>query len=153
MCWARHICAGTETTQGSDEAPQASNETGLSATKPFRKLIQVSVQTRKTRLPCGSLVYLCSARCVRAATAPMPHSSAVRPASAVPPTLPPRTAHLYRPRPHPPSVRTRRTPRICTVHPHPPRTAHLYRPRRAHIARRYARFAAPPIRAHRTPRR
>ena len=155
MCWARHICAGTETTQGSDEAPQASNETGLSATKPFRKLIQVSVQTRKTRLPCGSLVYLCSARCVRAATAPMPHSSAVRPAPAVPPTPPPRTAHLYRPRPHPPrAARTRCAHIARAIHPsraaptvphpavHPPHRACTHSPTRLLSVRAY-RVPAP----------
>ena len=96
MCWARHICAGTETTQGSDEAPQASNETGLSATKPFRKLIQVSVQTRKTRLPYGSLVFYVR----RDASAPQP------------PRCPTRLPFV----PHPPFLqRPLRSPRICTV--------------------------------------
>ena len=96
MCWARHICAGTETTQGSDEAPQASNETGLSATKPFRKLIQVSVQTRKTRLPYGSLVFYVR----RDASAPQP------------PRCPTRLPFV----PHPPFLqRPLRAPRICTV--------------------------------------
>ena len=79
--------------------------------------------------------FLCSARCVRAATAPMPHSSAVRPASAVPPTPPPLTAHLYR-------------PSAPAVRPHPPHTAHLYRP----SAPAAHRASVPPApRTHRPP--
>ena len=63
-----------------------------------------------------------------------PHDRPDAPLSRRSPAPPARRASPtpHRPRPHPPYVRTRRTPRICTIHPHPPRAA---RTRCAHIAR------------------